>query len=113
MLTNNNERLNIWLACKNPFDYEEFYAALESKGVQLMTAFAFTDKIGIITCAKAMFPEMDHAEAAKAFLDKYKDQVVMIPLPPMPNLEAMQIPGQFTPTGMAPRTGCCGGGAIR
>jgi hypothetical protein len=113
MLSNNNERLNIWLTCGNPFDYDEFCAESEAKGIQLMTAFAFTDKVGILTCAKVQFPEMNHAEAAKAFLDKYKDQVIMIPLPPTPDMEINQTPGQFTPTGMAPRTGCCGGGQVK
>jgi len=104
MFKNNNQRLNVWLDCKNRFDYSEFLEACKIAGCEAQHIFEFAQRVGVLQCAMTLYPELEPHQAHSKFLEEH--QFVMVPsLTPTP-------PDDGSPT---PPRGCgsCGGGKVR
>jgi hypothetical protein len=104
MLSNDLERLNIWLTLKNSFDYVEMCEVSRERGVPLMTALIFANKVGVLMCAKQEFPELDWSEALLAFATKYNGQEIYIP----PTIKEASVPT----SPIVIKQGCCGGKGV-
>lgn len=65
MLSNNNQRLNIWLSLNNRFSYKEFSIACISQNVDILSISEFAQKVGMISVAMTEYPDL---EPDKAYL---------------------------------------------
>lgn len=121
MIPNNNQRFNIWQTLGNRFDYNEMVLACAREGVAVMGAHEFANKVGMIMCGMAMFPELDEISAYSAYAALYFNQpVAPQPMPTPEDLRRMfpqnyNEDGTYRSPGAAPVAPCssCGGGNVR
>ena len=73
MLSENNKRLNLWLALDNRFDYEAFSCVCREAGIITMTAFEFSQKAGMVATAMLMYPDLEPVEAYLKFIQEQQD----------------------------------------
>ena len=138
MMAKNWQRLNIWLKLNNRFDYVEFVEACERQDCKPQPALEFAQKVGMISCATVMYPELPVAEAYLKFIQENQEAFT----PPTHQQQANQPQPQQTvdPNVLPPgykkekvtitfadgrteeqeivmpdgtQQGCCGGGTVR
>lgn len=54
MLSNNNQRLNVWLALENRFSYRDFATACIQQNTDPLSISEFAQKVGMISVAMSM-----------------------------------------------------------
>jgi len=57
MLSNNNQRLNIWLSIQNKFDYKEFAITCIQQSIDPLSISEFSQKAGMISVAMVEYPD--------------------------------------------------------
>lgn len=104
MMANDWQRLKIWQACQNKFDYVEFAQACEAEGCAPLPALEFAQKAGMVSCGATTFPDLPVSEAYLKFLQENREVPRTQPVPPgSPGAAPAQTGG----------CGSCGGGQIR
>ena len=108
MLSNNNERLNIVKQLKNKFDYKEFEAKCTELSVIALQPMVYAQKLGILSCAEVMYPELSSSDAYLLFIKEN-------PYDPVSTKQNQPVPTQLGVIVTGQRTDCgtCGGGKVR
>ena len=70
MLQNNGARLNIWKELSDPFDYQSFVTKCAEQNVTPMSNVDFAQKVGMLMSAKALYPNLDIAQAYVMFVQE-------------------------------------------
>lgn len=104
MISNNNQRLNIWLTCSNKFDYNEFTSECVRNHITPLTMLDFAQKVGILEVSSSLYP---HLPPDKAF-QKLIDESNNIYYPNINNVNSTH-----SVQNIIPSKSCCGGGNIR
>lgn len=99
MMANNWQRLEIWVALKNKFDYDEFNNACATAGCESMPFPEFYQKAGMLSAAIVKYPDMPLPEA---YL-----RVFFAPSPQTP-----YIPTEPEILALSKGCGNCGGGKV-
>jgi hypothetical protein len=126
MMTNNWQRLNIWLQQEDRFDYEQHLQGCREAECAALPVLEYAQKAGMITCAMKMYPEMPVAEAYLHLLNKH--QIAFTPPqmqaphpPPMP-VKTQKVTVKYEdgreeiheiPVQDPNQQSCCGGGQVR
>jgi len=106
MLTNNSQRLNLWLQLPDRFDFAGFTRLCEAEGVAPLPAMEFAQKVGMLMCASTAYPELSLAEAYLRFI---RDNPYIADKVVIPNGSA---PIGSTTTVTVKPCGSCGGGRV-
>lgn len=112
MLTNNHERLNIWLGLKNRFNYQEFFTACTAQNVPALDAYEFAQKAGLISVAIESFPDLPPAEAYRLFVQQASAFLTSSGVRPSVTSAQSPTQPQLVPT-ITSSCGSCGGGRVR
>lgn len=104
MLTNNNERLNIWLGLADRCSYTEFVTACESANITTLSGMEFAQKIGVILAGMSAYPELPPSAAYLKYLNEYQT-VTIGSVPPQQKTDIQTVTGAST-------CSSCGGGNI-
>jgi hypothetical protein len=135
MMTNNWQRMNIWLKLNNRFDYAEFTEACAAADCKPQPVLEFAQKAGIVTSATVMYPELPVAEAYLKFIQDNQVAFTPIAQQSMNQPVHQQVPGELPPGYKkekvtitfadgrteeqeivmpdGTRQGCCGGGQVK
>ena len=127
--------MNIWLKLNNKFDYVEFTEACVAADCKPQPALEFAQKVGMISCATVVYPELPVAEAYLKFIQENQEAFTPPPMQQTHQPPPQQAPGTLPPgykkekvtiTYADGRTeeqeivmpdgtqqGCCGGGTVR
>lgn len=103
MLQNNKARLNIWLTLDNKFDYLEMSKQCNNQNLPIFPVFEFAKKVGMLLCAKNLYPELDYESAYSRLIKE------------SPTIDANTVNYEVS-TGLAEinqNKTCCGGGKVR
>ena len=76
MLINNQQRLTIWQALYNKFDYTEFSSACALQGVETLSVYEFAHKAGLLSCASVMYPQVPLCEAYTRLIEEHQQSVI-------------------------------------
>lgn len=102
MLQNSAARLTIWLGLDDPLDYETMNSQCAASGYEQFTYLEFAHKVGMLYCAKRLYPDLPVAEAYSLFVNKFGATH---------SLANTQQQPTATQAAVAPTT-CCGGGKV-
>ena len=69
MLSNSNQKLNIWLNQKNKFDYKEFVTTCIYQNIDPLDISEFAQKVGMLSVAMVEYP---HLKPDEAYLELIK-----------------------------------------
>lgn len=100
MLSNDNQRLNLWVQAQDRFSYQEHIAQCEQAGCEPLSGLEFAQKAGMLAAAQREFADIPAADAYLAFIGKHTQE----PAPP----QLVIAPEEPTII----KT-CCGGGQVR
>lgn len=70
MLSNNNQRLNIWLSIFNKFSYKEFANACISQSIDPLSISEFSQKVGMLMVAMTEYPDLQTHEAYLKLIER-------------------------------------------
>ena len=103
MLSNNNERLNIWLKLKDRFSYAEFVKCCTKHNCVPLSILEFAQKAGMAQVSLNAYPNLPAAEAYRYLIEQnssISQQVVKSKIP-------------ATEESNKQRCNSCGGGVVR
>lgn len=88
MMSNANQRLNIWLKLNNRFDYAEFTQACRAEGVEPQSIMEFAQKAGMLTVAITAHPSLPPGDAYLQLIHDASQPVSQAPVEPPPDAPA-------------------------
>ena len=104
MLSNNSQRLGVWLKLDNKFDYISFEKGCVELEIEPLPILEFAQKVGMLEVAKNIYPDLSVSEAYLKLITEFK----IVPTAPQ-NI----VPSGTNDITAITTCGSCGGGTVR